>query len=105
MDIYVPIGLLMWLSSKRILLQYRRREFDPWVRKITLRRKWLPTPISLPGKSHEERRLVATVHGVAKSRTFCDLATEHTCTCSYYNFLNCFGFVFSGSFSSLVFPA
>ena len=34
------------------------------------RRKWQPTPVVLPGKSHGWRSLVqATVHGVAKSRT------------------------------------
>ena len=33
------------------------------------RRKWQPTPVLLPGKSHERRSLVqATVHGVAKNR-------------------------------------
>ena len=26
--------------------------FDPWVGKIPWRRKWLPTPVLLPGKSH-----------------------------------------------------
>ena len=26
-----------------------------WVRKIPQRRKWQPTPVSLPGKSHEQR--------------------------------------------------
>jgi len=28
------------------------------VRKIPWRREWLPTPIFLPGKSHEQRNLV-----------------------------------------------
>ena len=32
--------------------------FDPWVRKIPWRRKWQPTPVSLPGKSHGQRGLV-----------------------------------------------
>ena len=26
--------------------------FDSWVRKIPWRRKWLPTPVFLPGKFH-----------------------------------------------------
>ena len=30
-------------------------EFDPWVRKIPWRRKWQPTPVFLPGKSHGHR--------------------------------------------------
>ena len=32
--------------------------FDPWVRKIPWRRKWQPTPVFLPGKSHGQRSLV-----------------------------------------------
>ena len=32
--------------------------FDPWVRKISWRRKWQPTLVFLPGKSHGQRRLV-----------------------------------------------
>ena len=32
--------------------------FDPWVRKIPWRRKWQPTPVLLPGKSHGLRSLV-----------------------------------------------
>ena len=30
----------------------------PWVRKIPWRRKWQPTPVFLPGKSHGQRSLV-----------------------------------------------
>ena len=32
--------------------------FDPWVGKIPWRRKWQPTAVSLPGKSHGQRSLV-----------------------------------------------
>ena len=35
-----------------------RLKFNPWVRKITCRRKWQPTPVVLPGKSHEQKSLV-----------------------------------------------
>ena len=31
--------------------------FDSWVRKIPWRRKWQPTPVFLPGKSHGWRSL------------------------------------------------
>ena len=31
---------------------------DPWVRKIPWERKWQPTPVFLPGKSHGQRSLV-----------------------------------------------
>ena len=34
-----------------------RRGFDPWIGKIAWRRKWQPTPIFLPGKSHGQRSL------------------------------------------------
>ena len=33
------------------------------------RRRWHPTPVLLPGKSHGWRSLVGCIHGVAKSRT------------------------------------
>ena len=32
---------------------------DPWVGKIPWRRKWKPTPVSLPGKSQGQRSLVS----------------------------------------------
>ena len=32
--------------------------FDSWVGKIPWRRKWQPTPVFLPGKSHGQRSLV-----------------------------------------------
>ena len=38
-------------------LQCRRPGFDPWVGKIPWRRRWLPTPVFLPGKSHGQRSL------------------------------------------------
>ena len=44
------LGLPWWLSWSRICLQCGRPEFDPWVRKIPWRRKWLPIPIFWPGE-------------------------------------------------------
>ena len=41
-----------------ICLQCGRPGFDPWVGKISWRRKWQPTPVLLPGKSHRQRSLV-----------------------------------------------
>ena len=35
-----------------------RPEFDPWIGKIPWRRKWQPSPVLLPGKSHGQRSLV-----------------------------------------------
>ena len=49
--------------------RHRSREFNPWVGKITLRRKGQPTPLFLPRKSHGQRGLVGySPHGVTKSR-------------------------------------
>ena len=45
-------------ESKSICLQCGRPRFNPWVGKIPWRRKWQPTPVFLPGKSHGRRSLV-----------------------------------------------
>ena len=34
------------------------KDFHVWFGKISWRRKWQPTPIFLPGESHEQRSLV-----------------------------------------------
>ena len=69
---------LRWHSEKSIY-QCRRCRFDPWVGKIPWRRKWLPTPVFLPGKFHGQRSLEwggrAIVHGITKSWTW--LSTQH----------------------------
>ena len=41
-------GLPWWLRQLSICLQWGRPGFDPWVRKIPLRRKWQPTPVLWP---------------------------------------------------------
>ena len=51
-------GLPWWLSGKESTCQCRRHKFDPWVGKVPWRRKWQPTPVFLPGKSHGRRSLV-----------------------------------------------
>ena len=50
-------GLLWWLSGKAFACQCRRHGFHPWSRKMPWRRKWLPTQVILPGKSHGQKRL------------------------------------------------
>ena len=47
-----------WFRQERICLRCRRLGFEPWVGKIPWRRKWLPTPVFLPGKSHGQRILM-----------------------------------------------
>ena len=54
----LPWGFPGGSEGKSICLQCRRPGFDPWVRKIPWRRKWQPTPVLLPGKSHGQRSLV-----------------------------------------------
>ena len=58
------------LLSSTLCLQCGRPGFNLWVEKIPWRRKWQPTPVLVPTKSHGWRSLVqATVHGVTKSQT------------------------------------
>ena len=59
---YICIVRLPWcLSGKETAYQCRRCKrlrFDSWVRKMPWRRKWQPTPVFLPGKSHGQKSLV-----------------------------------------------
>ena len=71
----VCFALPWWLSGKESACQCRRREFDPWARKIPWRWKWKSTPVFLPGKPHGQRgSWRATVHEVI--RVGCGLATK-----------------------------
>ena len=48
-------------SNKESTFQCRRckrQGFDPWVGEITWKKKWQPTPVFLPEKSHGQRNLV-----------------------------------------------
>ena len=49
--------LLSLYCGKESDCQCRRCEFNPWVGKIPWRKKWQPTPVFLPGKSHGQRSL------------------------------------------------
>ena len=51
-------GLPLQLNVKESTCQCKRHEFDPWVWKIPWKRKWQPTPVFLPGKSHGQRSLM-----------------------------------------------
>ena len=52
------IASLVAQSVKNLPAVQETPGFDPWVGKIPWRRKWQPTPVTLPGKSHGQRRLV-----------------------------------------------
>ena len=57
----VTYGVPRWLSGKESSCQcrrYRRLGFDPWVGRIPWSRKWQPTPVVLPGRSHGQRSLM-----------------------------------------------
>ena len=52
---------------------------DPWVRKVPRRRKWQPTPVLLPGKSHGWRSLVGySLWGHKESDTMSDFIFTFT---------------------------
>ena len=70
-------GFPGWFSGKESACQCRRQRFDPWVRKISWRRKWQPTPVYLPGKSQGQRSLVG-YSPEGRKRAGHDLATETT---------------------------
>ena len=48
----------------------KRWGFNTWVRKILWRRAWQPTPVFLPGESHDREACWAIIYRVAKSRTW-----------------------------------
>ena len=72
-------GLPRWHSGKDSACQRRRRKrlgFSPWFEKTPWRRKWQPTPVFVPGKSHGQRSLADySPWGCKESDT-----TEHTHT-------------------------
>ena len=51
------LAITWWLRWYSVGLQCGRTRFDLWVGKIPWRRKWHPTPVFLPGKSHGWRSL------------------------------------------------
>ena len=55
---YFQCGLLSSKESSCQFKRLRRHRFYPWVRKISWRKAWQPTPLFLPGESHGQRSLV-----------------------------------------------
>ena len=66
---YIFILISLRASGGLVHLQCRRPRFDPWFRKIPWRRKWQPTPVFLPGKSHGQRSLGGDSPWGCKSQT------------------------------------
>ena len=56
--------------------EIQRCGFNPWIRKIPWRRKWQPTPVFFPGKSHGQRSLVGYIQSMGLQRVGHDLVTE-----------------------------
>ena len=57
--VYIYVyGLPWWLRWEGICLQCGRPGFNPWVGKISWKRKWQPTPVFLPRKPNGWRSLV-----------------------------------------------
>ena len=58
--------------AKHPMLVWNLGQEDPWWR------TWQPTPVFLPQKSHRQRSLVVTIHGVAKNWTRLSYQTTTT---------------------------
>ena len=62
--------------------RHKRHGLDPWVRKISQKKKWQPTPVFLPGKSPwiEEPGGLQSIESPRVIHDWSDLAHTHTCT-------------------------
>ena len=70
-----------WPGGKESTSQWKRCRFNPWVGKIPWRRKWQPSLVFLPGKSHGQKNLAGYSSWGPKGVRH-NLATKH-------NNLNC----------------
>ena len=87
--LYYRFGASLVLSGKESACQCKRRKrcrFDPWVGNIPRRRKWQPSPLFLPGKSHGQRSLVGYSLWCGKTVRH-DLATKQQQYWFYSNIL------------------
>ena len=77
------------LSGKESACQcgrHKRYRFDLWVEKIPWSRKWQPTPVFLPRKSHGQRSLA----GYSPWRHKESEMTEHTYISHSHHYIKCF---------------
>ena len=70
-------GLPKCLRGKESACQCGRCEFDPCIEKIPWRRKWQPTPVFWPGKSHGKRSLAGCSPRGCKINGH-NIATKHS---------------------------
>ena len=61
-------GLPRWLSDKESPCQCRRHRFDPWVRKISSKRKWQTTLVFLPENLMDKGAQQARAYGITNCR-------------------------------------
>ena len=89
----VSDGPPRWCNGKESTCQcrrFKRYRFDSWVRKIPerrempWRRKWQPTLVFLPGKTHGQRRWVGYSPWCCKESVRHDLATKPQPPCSAF---------------------
>ena len=81
-------GLPKRLSGKESSCQCRRHRrcgFHLWVGKISWRRKWQSTPVSLPGKSHGERSLAGCILCVQREKHNWACMRMHSKCNGHYN--------------------
>ena len=69
-------AILGWLMNGSLVKnlpastgRHKRPGSNPSVGKISWRRKWPPTPVFLPGKSHEQWSQQTVIHRVTQSQT------------------------------------
>ena len=77
------MGLPGWCSGNEPICQCRRckrQVFNRWVRKIPWNKKWLPTPVFLPGKFHGQRNLVGYSPWSSKESDTTECVRAHTHT-------------------------
>ena len=75
---YICVLLYIRLSGKESAYRCRKCRFDPWVRKIPWRRKWLSTPVFLPVKFHGQRSLAGYIPWGHKELDMTEHAHTHT---------------------------
>ena len=85
------MGLPSWCSGNESACRCRRRGFDPWVWKILWSRKWQPTPVFLPGKSHGQRSLAS--YSPWGCRVGHDRAHTHVQLCSWLSLAGIFSYI------------
>ena len=62
----IVISMAQQVKNLPAMQETQQHGFHPWAGTIPWIFEWQPTPAFLPGKSHGQRSLGATVHGVTK---------------------------------------